>query len=56
MKTTRCSPGILPIRRVRRGPEGKVLGRMATKIADVLRGKHKATFTPNSDMGISSSW
>ena len=31
--------------------EGKVLGRMATRIADVLRGKHKATFTPNSDMG-----
>jgi large subunit ribosomal protein L13 len=31
--------------------EGKVLGRMATKIADVLRGKHKPTFTPNSDMG-----
>ena len=23
--------------------EGKVLGRMATKIADVLRGKHKPT-------------
>ena len=31
--------------------EGKVLGRMATKIADVLRGKHKPTFTPNADMG-----
>jgi len=31
--------------------EGKVLGRMATRIADVLRGKHKPTFTPNSDMG-----
>ena len=31
--------------------EGKVLGRMATKIADVLRGKHKPTFTPNNDTG-----
>ena len=31
--------------------EGQVLGRMATKIADVLRGKTKATFTPNADIG-----
>lgn len=31
--------------------EGLVLGRMATKIADVLRGKHKPTFTPNADIG-----
>ena len=31
--------------------EGQVLGRMATKIADVLRGKHKPTFTPNADIG-----
>lgn len=31
--------------------EGKVLGRLATRIADVLRGKTKATFTPHVDMG-----
>ncbi|MBS1618288.1 MAG: 50S ribosomal protein L13 [Bacteroidetes bacterium] len=31
--------------------EGKTLGRMATKIASVLRGKHKPTFTPNADRG-----
>ncbi|GAB4228240.1 MAG: 50S ribosomal protein L13 [Deltaproteobacteria bacterium] len=31
--------------------EGKVLGRLATKVADVLRGKHKPTFTPNADIG-----
>lgn len=31
--------------------EGQVLGRMATKIADVLRGKTKPTFTPNADVG-----
>jgi len=31
--------------------EGKVLGRLATKVADVLRGKHKASFTPHLDMG-----
>ena len=31
--------------------EGQVLGRAATKIASVLRGKHKATYTPNVDSG-----
>lgn len=31
--------------------DGKTLGRAATRIADVLRGKHKATFTPNIDTG-----
>lgn len=27
------------------------LGRLATKVAHVLRGKHKATYTPNVDCG-----
>jgi len=31
--------------------DNQVLGRAATKIASVLRGKHKPTFTPNTDMG-----
>jgi len=31
--------------------QGKTLGRAATKIAMVLRGKHKPTYTPNVDMG-----
>ncbi len=31
--------------------DGKILGRMATRIATVLRGKHKATYTPHVDMG-----
>ena len=31
--------------------EGAVLGRLATQVATILRGKHKATFTPNMDMG-----
>ena len=30
---------------------GHTLGRLASKIALVLRGKHKPTFTPNVDMG-----
>lgn len=31
--------------------EGQVLGRLAVKIATILRGKHKPTFTPHMDMG-----
>jgi large subunit ribosomal protein L13 len=31
--------------------ENQVLGRIATKIADVLRGKNKAIFTPSVDTG-----
>ena len=31
--------------------EGVSLGRLATRVADVLRGKHKPTFTPNIDCG-----
>jgi large subunit ribosomal protein L13 len=31
--------------------KGQVLGRAATKIASVLRGKHKPTYSPNVDMG-----
>ncbi|HEY1816964.1 MAG TPA: 50S ribosomal protein L13 [Kofleriaceae bacterium] len=30
---------------------GQILGRLASKIAMVLRGKHKPTYTPNVDMG-----
>lgn len=31
--------------------EGEVLGRLASKVASVLRGKHKASFTPHVDTG-----
>jgi large subunit ribosomal protein L13 len=31
--------------------EGKVLGRVATEVARILRGKHKPTFTPHLDTG-----
>ncbi len=31
--------------------ENQTLGRLATKIANALRGKDKATFTPNQDCG-----
>ena len=31
--------------------DGKVLGRLATRIATILRGKHKPLFTPHLDVG-----
>jgi len=31
--------------------EGQVLGRLATRVASILRGKHKTTFTPHLDVG-----
>ncbi|MBM3885847.1 MAG: hypothetical protein RL340_616 [Gemmatimonadota bacterium] len=31
--------------------EGMVLGRLATEIARIIRGKHKPTFTPHMDTG-----
>jgi large subunit ribosomal protein L13 len=31
--------------------EGKTLGRVASKVAHILRGKHKTTFTPHIDCG-----
>jgi large subunit ribosomal protein L13 len=30
---------------------GKTLGRIATQVATLLRGKHKPQFTPNADLG-----
>lgn len=31
--------------------EGQTLGRLATRIADVLRGRHKPLYTPHVDIG-----
>ncbi|MBK9737434.1 MAG: 50S ribosomal protein L13 [Saprospiraceae bacterium] len=31
--------------------EGEIVGRLATRIATVLRGKHKPDFTPHTDTG-----
>ncbi|WP_040225797.1 50S ribosomal protein L13 [Bhargavaea cecembensis] len=31
--------------------EGKTLGRLASEVASILRGKHKPTYTPNVDTG-----
>jgi large subunit ribosomal protein L13 len=32
-------------------PDGEVLGRLATNVATVLRGKHKTMYTPSMDTG-----
>jgi large subunit ribosomal protein L13 len=31
--------------------EGEILGRLASRVASVLRGKHKAQFSPHADTG-----
>ena len=31
--------------------DGQVLGRLASRVATILRGKHKPTFTPHLDVG-----
>ncbi|MBI2015137.1 MAG: 50S ribosomal protein L13 [Candidatus Rokubacteria bacterium] len=31
--------------------QGKVLGRLASRVASILRGKHKPTFAPHLDVG-----
>lgn len=31
--------------------EGQILGRLASQVAYILRGKHKPSFTPNADCG-----
>ena len=33
------------------GATGATLGRLASQVASVIRGKHKPTYTPNVDMG-----
>ena len=36
--------------------DGQILGRMAAKVASVLRGKHKPIFTPASSIPAIMSW
>ena len=40
-----------PLRWILLDANGKTLGRLASEIAKILRGKHKASFTPNMDTG-----
>ena len=50
-KTWNAKPGEVPKRWYLVDAEGKTLGRLATRIADTLRGKDKPQYTPHVDTG-----
>ena len=51
MKTFSATPADIDKKWILIDAEGVVLGRLASIVAMRLRGKHKASFTPNMDMG-----
>jgi large subunit ribosomal protein L13 len=51
MRTYTATPADIEHRWFIVDAEGKILGRLATEIARVIRGKHKPTFTPHMDTG-----
>ena len=51
MKTWNAKPGEVERRWYLVDAEGKTLGRLATQIADTLRGKGKPQYTPHVDTG-----
>lgn len=51
MKTLMAKPGLIEQKWHLIDASGKTLGRLATKIAHILRGKHKPEFTPHVDTG-----
>ena len=51
MKTHVVKAGEVERRWVHIDADGQVLGRIATRVADILRGKDKPTFTPYMDLG-----
>jgi large subunit ribosomal protein L13 len=51
MKTYNAKPGEIERRWYVVDAEGKTLGRLATQIADTLRGKTKPQYTPHVDTG-----
>lgn len=51
MKTFSATPADIEKKWIVIDAEGVVLGRLASIVANRLRGKHKATFTPHMDMG-----
>jgi large subunit ribosomal protein L13 len=51
MKTYSAKPGEIARDWYVVDAEGKTLGRLATQIADALRGKHKPEYTPHVDTG-----
>ncbi len=51
MKTWNAQPGAVQQKWYVVDAAGKTLGRMATEIAKIIRGKNKPTFTPHVDTG-----
>ena len=51
MKTFTATPADITKKWILIDAEGIVLGRLATTVASILRGKNKPTFTPHMDMG-----
>jgi large subunit ribosomal protein L13 len=51
MKTFSATPADIDKKWILIDAEGIVLGRLATIVANILRGKNKPTFTPHMDMG-----
>ncbi len=51
MKTYSARPGDIQRQWLLVDAEGKTLGRLATQVATVLRGKHKPIYTPHMDTG-----
>jgi large subunit ribosomal protein L13 len=51
MKTYSAKPAEISKKWVVVDAEGVVLGRLATQVAKMLRGKHKPTYTPHMDCG-----
>lgn len=51
MKTYSAKPSDIEKKWLLVDAEGLVLGRLAAVVANVLRGKHKPTFTPHMDCG-----
>jgi large subunit ribosomal protein L13 len=51
MKTYSAKAGEIDKKWVLIDAEGVVLGRLAAKVANLLRGKHKTTYTPHMDCG-----
>ena len=51
MKTYVSTPATVERKWLVIDASGKTLGRLATEVAKLLRGKHKPTYTPNVDTG-----
>jgi len=51
MKTFTATPKDIERRWVLIDADGMVLGRLASEVAKIIRGKHKPTFTPHMDTG-----